>query len=184
MKGTTHESNLIGRIGAGSRPAFEEMVRTYQDKIYTLCRYMLHDPDDARDAAQEVFLKAYTGLKDFRADCALYSWLYRIAVNTCLDWKRRSHGVADTVEAAPSVEDLPSSDPSAEQLYRSKEIGRAIHAALGQLPGALRAAIVLREIEGLSYEEIGQTLGTSVGTVKSRISRAREELRRLLSKKM
>jgi len=84
------------------------------------------------------------------------------------------------METTPAVEDIPSSGPSAERLYQSKETGRAIQAALQKLPEALRAAIVLKEMEGLSYEEIGDTLAISVGTVKSRISRAREELRRLL----
>ena len=180
MKAFADDIDLIKRIEDGSRPAFEELVRKYQDKIYNLCCYMLHDPDTARDAAQETFLKAYSRLKDFRGECAFYSWLYRIAVNTCLDEKRKSHEVTDSMETTPAVEDIPSSGPSAERLYQSKETGRAIQAALQKLPEALRAAIVLKEMEGLSYEEIGDTLAISVGTVKSRISRAREELRRLL----
>ena len=180
MKAFADDIDLIKRFEGGSRSAFEELVHKYQGKIYNLCCYMLHDSDDAKDAAQETFLKAYTGLKTFRANCALYSWLYRIAVNTCLDRKRKSRDTSDSAEDSPAVEDLPSSGPSAERLYQSKETGRAIQAALQKLPGALRAAIVLREIEGLSYEEIADTLDTSVGTVKSRISRAREELRRLL----
>jgi RNA polymerase sigma-70 factor (ECF subfamily) len=180
MKAFADDIDLIKRIEDGSRPAFEELVRKYQDKIYNLCCYMLHDPDTARDAAQETFLKAYSRLKDFRGECAFYSWLYRIAVNTCLDEKRKSHEVTDSMETTPAVEDIPSSGPSAERLYQSKETGRAIQAALQKLPDGLRAAIVLKEMEGLSYEEIGDTLAISVGTVKSRISRAREELRRLL----
>jgi RNA polymerase sigma-70 factor (ECF subfamily) len=180
MKAFADDIDLIKRIEDGSRPAFEELVRKYQDKIYNLCCYTLHDPDTAQDAAQEVFLKAYGRLKDFRGECAFYSWLYRIAVNTCLDEKRKSHEVTDPMETTPAVEDIPSSGPSAERLYQSKETGRAIQAALQKLPEALRAAIVLKEMEGLSYEEIGDTLAISVGTVKSRISRAREELRRLL----
>lgn len=180
MRAFADDIDLIKRIEDGSRPAFEELVRKYQDKIYNLCCYMLHDPDTARDAAQETFLKAYSRLKDFRGECAFYSWLYRIAVNTCLDENRKSHEVTDSMETTPAVEDIPSSGPSAERLYQSKETGRAIQAALQKLPEALRAAIVLKEMEGLSYEEIGDTLAISVGTVKSRISRAREELRRLL----
>ena len=119
---------------------------------------MLHDSDTAQDAAQEAFLKAYGRLKDFRGECAFYSWLYRIAVNTCLDEKRKSHEVTDSMETTPAVEDIPSSGPSAERLYQSKETGRAIQAALQKLPDGLRAAIVLKEMEGLSYEEIGDTL--------------------------
>ena len=180
MKAFADDIELIRRFEHGSRSAFEELVRKYQDKIFNVCCYMLHDRDNAQDAAQEVFLKAYSRLKDFRRDCALYSWLYRIAVNTCLDQKRKSPDAADSFEPTPSVEDLPTSGPSPEQLYQSKETGQAIQAALQKLPDILRAAIVLKEIEGLSYEEIADSLDTSIGTVKSRISRAREELRRLL----
>ncbi len=184
MKTFADDIDLIRRFGDGSRSAFEDLVRKYQDKIFNLCCYMLHDRDNALDAAQEVFLKAYNRLKDFRGDCAFYSWLYRIAVNACLDQKRKSPDTADSSEPAPSVEDLPTSGPSPEQLYQSKETGRAILAALQKLPDILRAAIVLKEIEGLSYEEIADSLDTSIGTVKSRISRAREELRGLLRGKI
>lgn len=180
MKAFVDDTDLIKRIEDGSRSAFEELVRKYQGKIYNLCCYMLHDPDTAQDAAQETFLKAYSRLNDFRGECAFYSWLYRIAVNTCLDEKRKSHEATHSMETTPSVEDIPSSEPSAERLYQSKETGRAIQAALQKLPDGLRAAIILKEMEGLSYDEIGDTLAISVGTVKSRISRAREELRRLL----
>ncbi len=176
--------DIVKRFIDGSVSAFEELVRKYQDKIYNLCCYMLHDSDTAQDAAQEAFLKAYGRLKDFRGECAFYSWLYRIAVNTCFDEKRKSHEVTDSMETTPSVEDIPSSGPSAERLYQLKETGRAIQAALQKLPDGLRAAIVLKEMEGLSYEEIGDTLSISTGTVKSRISRAREELRRLLRGKI
>ena len=184
MKASADDIELIKRFENGSRSAFEELVRKHQEKIFNLCCYMLNDRDNAQDAAQEVFLKAYSRLKDFRGDCALYSWLYRIAVNTCLDQKRKSPDTADSSEPAPSVEDLPTSGPSPEQLYQSKETGRAIQAALQKLPDILRAAIVLKEIEGLSYEEIADSLDTSIGTVKSRISRAREELKRLLQTKV
>ncbi len=184
MKAFADDIDLIKRFEGGSRSAFEQLVLKYQDKIYNLCCYILHDTEGAQDAAQEAFLKAYSRLKDFRGECAFYSWLYRIAVNTCLDEKRKSHEVTDPMETTPAVEDLPSSEPSAEQLYQSKETGRAIQAALQKLPDAYRAAIVLKEMEGLSYEEIGDTLSISVGTVKSRISRAREELRRLLRERI
>lgn len=176
----SNDGDLVKRAVDGGVEAFEELVRKYQDRIYNLCRYLLSDADIAHDAAQDAFLKAYHRLKDFKGECAFYSWLYRIAVNTCLDEKRKTHQEADHTEAASPVEDLPSSDPSADRLYESKETARAIQAALQKLPGSLHAAIVLKEIEGLSYEEIADTLDISIGTVKSRISRAREGLRRLL----
>jgi RNA polymerase sigma-70 factor (ECF subfamily) len=175
-----NESDLIERFKKGDLSAFEAIVHRHQDKIYNLCRYMLQDPRDAQDAAQDVFLKAYRSLKDFRPDSSLYTWLYRIAVNTSFDYRRRSHREAS--RKTPLSEYLPSADPFPDESYESKQITEAIQAALPRLREKLRAPIVLREIEGLSYEEIAQVLHLSVGTVKSRISRARDALRTLLRK--
>lgn len=161
---------------------FEELVRKYQDRIYNLCRYMVRDPQDAQDAAQDAFLKAFKGLKDFSPESSLYTWLYRIAVNTCLDYQRKSHRSKFSDECLS--EDRPSDDPSPERDCEAREISEAVQSALQKLPKKLRPAIVLREIDGLSYEEIAEILHTSLGTVKSRISRAREELRRILMKRM
>jgi RNA polymerase sigma-70 factor (ECF subfamily) len=175
-----NDTDLIERFKKGDPSAFEAIVRKYQDRIYNLCRYMLQDPEDAQDAAQDVFLKAYRGLKDFRPDSSLYTWIYRIGVTTCLDYRRKSR--REVLRREPLTEDLPSDEPASEQLYQSREIPDSIQLALQKLPEKLRAAIVLREIEELSYEEIAEVLHTSAGTVKSRISRAREQLRSLLGK--
>jgi RNA polymerase sigma-70 factor, ECF subfamily len=174
---------LVKDFVGGHVSAFEELIRRYQDRIYNLCHYMLSDPDLALEAAQDTFLKAYHRLRDFRGESAFYSWLYRIAVNTCLDEKRKSHQPTGFIEPAQMLEEMQSPDPSAERLYQSKEIGRAIRVALRKLPDTLRGAIILKEFEGFSYEEIADTLHISVGTVKSRISRARVELKRLLKMK-
>jgi RNA polymerase sigma-70 factor (ECF subfamily) len=174
------ESDLIKQIKKGDPSAFEAIVRKYEDKIYNLCRYMLRDPEDAQDAAQDVFLKAYRALKDFRPDSSLYPWIYRIAVTTCIDYRRKSR--REALRTEPLTEDLPSVEPIPEQRYQSGEISDSLQLALQKLPEKLRGAIVLREIEELSYEEIAQVLHTSPGTVKSRISRAREQLRHLLKK--
>jgi RNA polymerase sigma-70 factor (ECF subfamily) len=174
------ESDLIERFKQGDPSAFEALVRKHQDRIYNICRYMLQDPQIAQDAAQDVFLKAYRALKDFRPDASLYSWIYRIAINTCLDYRRKSR--REEFSGEPLAGDLPSGEYSPHQLYESGEIRYSIQQALQKLPEKLRAAIVLREIEGLSYEEIAEVLHTSAGTVKSRISRAREQLRHLLRK--
>jgi RNA polymerase sigma-70 factor (ECF subfamily) len=175
---STDERDLIERSKKGDPSAFEALVRKYQDRVYNLCRYMLQDPTNAQDAAQDVFLKAYKALKDFRPDSSLYTWIYRIAVTTCLDYRKKSRREAFRTE--PLSEDLPSAEPLPEQLYESGEIPNSIQLALQKLPEKLKAAIVLREIEELSYEEIAEVLHTSTGTVKSRISRAREQLRHLL----
>ena len=182
MNDLGNDTELIRRFKDGSPAAFEELVRKYQNRIYNLCRYMLQDRDDSQDAAQEVFLKACSRAKDFRADSALYSWLYRIAVNTCLDYKKKAF--PEQLEDEALLESVATSEPSPEQRYQSKEIGHALQSALQKLPEHLRAAIVLKEIEELSYEEIAEVLQISLGTVKSRISRAREELRQILRKRL
>jgi RNA polymerase sigma-70 factor (ECF subfamily) len=170
--------NLIIRFKDGDLSAFEELVRKNEDRIYNLCRYMLHDISDAQDAAQDTFIKAYKGLRDFRPDASFSTWLYRIAVNTCLDHQKKSRH--DPLSGGVLSEELLSFDPSPEDQYQSKKTTEAIRTALQKLPEKLRSAIVLREIEELTYEEIALVLDTSVGTVKSRISRAREELRIIL----
>jgi RNA polymerase sigma-70 factor, ECF subfamily len=176
------DRELVTDCKDGDHAAFEQLVLKYQDRIYNLCRHMIQDAGDAQDAAQDAFLKAYAALKNFDPEASLYTWLYRIAVNTCLDYNKKSR--PEPFEEESTIEDLPSAQPSPERLYQSKETGRLIDAALRKLPDKLRAAIVLKEIEGLLYDEIAEVLHTSVGTVKSRISRARDELRRLLQKKV
>jgi RNA polymerase sigma-70 factor, ECF subfamily len=176
------DRDLIRRFKAGDPSGFEGLVRRYRDRVYNLCRYILNDTHDAQDAAQDAFIKAYRGLKTYSSEAGLYTWLYRITINTCLDYNKRSR--PKTLENETFLENVASRDPSPEELYQSKETGRLIQSALRKLPEKLRAAIVLKEIEALSYEEIAEALDTSVGTVKSRISRARDELRRLLKKKL
>ncbi len=174
---------ILDRFKNGDKSAFEEIVLTYQDNIYSLCCYMLGDTDTANDAAQETFLKAYQNLKNFRPNASIYTWLYRIAVNTCIDYKRKStfetrfpHTTNDT----SLIEEQPSVDPSPEKSYESKQITDALNKALNKLSLKLKTIIVMKEVEGLSYEEIADILDISIGTVKSRISRAREELKKLI----
>jgi RNA polymerase sigma-70 factor, ECF subfamily len=178
----TEDINLIIRFKDGDLSAFEEFVRKNEDRIYNLCRYMLHDTQDAQDAAQDTFIKAYKVLKDFHPEASLSTWLYRIAVNTCLDRQKKSRH--DPLEGEVLSEELLSFEPSPEDRYQSKKTTEAIQIALQRLPEKLKSAIVLREIEELTYEEIALVLDTSVGTVKSRISRAREELRVLFHGKL
>jgi RNA polymerase sigma-70 factor (ECF subfamily) len=176
------DTPLIELFNQDPKLAFKGIVEKYQDRIFNLCICMLQHQEDAQDAAQDVFLKAFRSLGSFKQDASLYTWLYRIGVNTCLDYKKKSR--PESLEDESFVEDLPSAAPSPEQHYQSKELGQAIQTALGKLSGDLRATIILKEMEEFSYEEIAETLRISIGTVKSRISRAREELRRLLQKKV
>jgi len=181
----TDDLDLINRFKGGDASAFDEIIFKYQDKIYNLCYHMLGNSHDTEDAAQDVFLKAYQSLNKFKPDASLHTWLYRIAVNTCIDYKRKPFFESlfkSSKEGDEFVADHPSYSPSPERLYESEQIGKAIHLALGRLSEKLRTVIVLKEIEGLSYGEIAEVLGVSIGTVKSRISRAREELKELLKK--
>jgi len=177
--------SLISRFKAGDISAFEEILIKHQDRIYNVCRYMLGNKDDAEDAAQDTFIKAYRNLRDFRPDSSLYTWLYRIAVNTCLDYKKLPFFASifrGTREDDEVVNELPSDEPSPERLYESKQTGHALRVGLKQLSEKFRTVLILREIEGLSYEEIAEVLDISIGTVKSRISRAREELKQQITK--
>jgi RNA polymerase sigma-70 factor (ECF subfamily) len=174
---------LIARFQDGDLSAFNELVLTYQDRIYNLCRHMLANSHDAEDAAQDAFLKAYQGLHKFQPNASFYTWVYRIAVNTCIDYRRKPFFESlfrRSSEGEEVMLDLPSSGPSPERILEAKERDRALWQGLSRLSPKLRAAIVLKEVESLSYEEISDVLDISLGTVKSRISRAREELTALL----
>jgi RNA polymerase sigma-70 factor (ECF subfamily) len=179
------DKSSIKKNTNGYPTAFEDIVLAYQDKIYNLCRYMLGNAHDAEDAAQDAFLKAYQALPRFRPEASLYTWLYRIATNTCIDYKRRPvfeslFGASE--EGERLIHDRASDAPSPERLYQSKQINQALQEGLAKLSPKLRAVIVLLEIEGLSYEEIAETLDISLGTVKSRVARAREELKKSMKK--
>lgn len=175
--------DLINRFKGGDESAFEEIVRAHQDRIYNVCRQILGNPRDAEDASQDVFIKAYQKLDTLEPAPYLSSWLYRVAVNTCIDYKRKSAARPIVRPSAGHMEFMPeagSSLPSPEVFYEAKKTGEAIQRGLGHISRKLRAVIVLKEVEGLSYEEIAAALDISIGTVKSRLSRAREELRRHL----
>ncbi|RJQ57953.1 MAG: sigma-70 family RNA polymerase sigma factor [Desulfobacteraceae bacterium] len=177
---TRDDHDLVRRFKEGDFSAFERIMQTYQDRIFNLCLYMLRQREDAQDAAQETFVKVFRNLKRFEPEASLYTWIYRIAVNTCRDQRRKRR-----TELPES--DLPYPDTCsqafAEDPYDSMEASELLRWALHKVPEKLRAVIVLKEMEGLSYEEIAEVLDISPGTVKSRISRAREKLCRLLGKK-
>jgi RNA polymerase sigma-70 factor, ECF subfamily len=184
----TDDTDLIARFNSGEVSAFEELVLKYQDKIYTLCRYMLGNVHDAEDSAQDVFFKAYRNLKGFKPEASFYTWLYRIAINTCLDYRRKSFSASSFLQSLshgmPPPSDQSLFDTTPEKLHELNETRKSIEFALTKMPEKLRAVIILREIEELTYEEIAEVLNSSIGTVKSRISRAREMLREILMKKI
>ena len=180
-----NDLDVIKRFKDGDPSAFGDIVLKYQDKIYNLCRHMLGNEHDAEDAAQDAFLKAYQALPKFQPKASLYTWLYRIAANTCIDYKRKpvwESLFGGTEEGDRLVHDRASNDPTPEKLYQSKQIGRVLQESLGKLSSKLRVIIILKEIEELSYEKIAEVLDLSMGTVKSRIARAREELYKIMTK--
>ncbi|MEZ5645079.1 MAG: RNA polymerase sigma factor RpoE [Burkholderiaceae bacterium] len=180
---------LVQRTLAGEQRAFELLVLRYQRRVERLIGRMVRDTDLVEDIAQETFIRAYRALAQFRGDAQFYTWLYRIAVNTAkkqlLELKRdplvyqSQMKSGDDDETSAPERELNSGVADAETpeaVLASKEIAEAVNAAVDALPEELRNAITLREIEGLSYEEISQALDCPIGTVRSRIFRAREAI--------
>jgi RNA polymerase sigma-70 factor (ECF subfamily) len=177
---------LVKRAQRGERGAFDLLVLRYQHKVVKLVARLLRDPTEAEDVAQEAFVKAYRALASFRGDSAFYTWLYRIAVNTARNsmasrQRRPLDYEADLSETEQSnVASRMSHSDTPEATALSDEIHATVNRAVAELPEDLRTAIILREIEGLSYEEIAAAMDCPVGTVRSRIFRAREAIDRNL----
>jgi RNA polymerase sigma-70 factor (ECF subfamily) len=179
--------SLVRRVQRGERSAYDLLVLKYQHKVVKLVMRYLRDPADAEDVAQEAFIKAYRALPQFRGDSAFYTWLYRIAINTAKNAlaARERQPVSyefDTQqgEDGPDVISRLKDPETPEGLALTEEIRETVNAAIVALPEDLRTAIVLRELEGLSYEEIAVSMDCPVGTVRSRIFRAREAIDRRL----
>ncbi len=182
------EADLISRLRARELDAIEELVAHFERPVYALCFRLLGDAEEARDAAQETFLKVYRGLGGFRGEAGLKTWIYRIAVNQAMNqqrwWRRRHRDETISLDITRGQSDttignsLPGRGRSPEAQAISSERERQVMSALDEIKQEYRVALILREIEELSYEEIADTLGISIGTVKSRIARGREELRR------
>ncbi len=169
------EPELIRRSKGGSREAFGQLVGRYQAPVYRVVRGILGSPSESEDVAQEVFLKAYANLAKFRGESGFFTWLYRIAVNEALRArKRRTFANAD---ALPEVEAPPPAPPEEDAPTLA-----TLEKLLRKLSDEFRAIVVLRDIEGLSYTEIAETLEIPIGTVESRLFRARQELRALWRK--
>ncbi|MCZ6500445.1 MAG: RNA polymerase sigma factor RpoE [Gammaproteobacteria bacterium] len=176
------DQRLVVKVQKGDKTAFDVLVLKYQHKVIKVIMRYVRDPSEAMDVAQEAFLKAYRAIPRFRGDSAFYTWLYRIAINTA-----KNHLVA--ARRRPLDYDLDPQDPdqydmqgrlsdgdTPEGLVLSEEIKDTVNRAIQNLPEDLRTAIILREVEGMSYEEIAQTMECPVGTVRSRIFRAREAI--------
>jgi len=187
----TVDRELVLRVQKGDKKAFDVLVRKYQYKIIKLISRYVHDPNEALDVSQEAFIKAYRALPGFRGESAFYTWLYRIAINTAKNYLvaqgRRPPGSDIDAQEAEQYEgqSFLKEMETPERLLLKDEIEATVFKAIEELPDDLRTAITLRELEGMSYEEIAQTMGCPIGTVRSRIFRAREaidaKLRPLLS---
>lgn len=175
------ERELIAAAQRGSERAFEQLVRANERKVYTLCLRLCGNPADAEEAAQEAFLAAWRGLPAFRGESAFSTWLYRLANNACIDLLRRSR----RTRADVSLDDEAAPEPTDEHASPQRELERreqreAVQRGLAALSDEHRTVLVLRELEQLSYAEIAEVTGLEAGTVKSRISRARMQLRNYL----
>ena len=185
------DQQLVERAQRGDKRAFEMLVMKYQRKLARLLSRMVRDPAEVEDVTQEAFIKAYRALPGFRGDSAFYTWLYRIAINTAKNYlvalgRRAPTSTGFDNEEAEQFEDAEALRDTAtpENELIGKQIAETVNRSLEKLPEDLRTAITLREIEGLSYEEIANVMNCPIGTVRSRIFRAREaiaaELRPLL----
>ena len=180
------EFELIKEFQRGNIQAFESLVLGYEKSVYGVCFRMLKDREEAYDLSQEVFIKAYKGLSNFQFQSKFSTWVYRIATNACLDYlKKKRVDVAFSLnqtigedEFTPEMADETAPEPQAE--LDRKEVQEQIGDAIGQLSEKYREAIILRELEGLSYEEIAEITESSLGATKTRIKRGRERLREIL----
>jgi RNA polymerase sigma-70 factor, ECF subfamily len=187
-----HDEKLwIKAFLSGDRSAFDRLVLRHQNRVFSLCYRMLGDYEDADDCAQEAFVKVYRSLKAFRFDSSFSTWLYTIAVNTCknklksAEYRRRQKMIAidDPPEESGGrkpVRELVDPGPTALARLAEREREQLVQAAINSLTGDARTVVVLRDIQGLSYEEIGQVTGYNMGTLKSKLARARMQLRERL----
>ncbi len=180
------EAALVQRCVAGEESAFAELVGEHQRMVVQLAMNLLSDRDEALDLSQEVFLRVFRTIHRFRGHSSLRTWIYRIAVNQARNrhrfWRRRHRGDQVSLDAhvAQYGDSMSNGEAWPDRVLAQKELARRLQVALHSLPFDQRTAIVLREIDGLSYEEIAFSLGVAVGTVKSRLTRARRALRQAL----
>jgi len=182
MTGSETDQELVKRVQAGDKQAFDWLVRKYQHKLIKMIARYVSDPSEAQDVAQETFIKAYRALPNFRGDSSFYTWIYRIGANTAKNYlvaqgRRPPGSDIDAQDAEQYMGDTSLRETDTpEGLAHRDEIEKTVFDAIDALPDDLRTAITLRELDGLSYEEIAVAMECPVGTVRSRIFRAREAI--------
>lgn len=178
-----NERELIARLQKRDEAAFEELIRQYEKKVYTLCFRMCGNSEDAEEAAQDAFLALWRGIDRFRQESSLSAWIYRLATNACIDTLRRRKKQSGSVSLDDEelFVDAVDTSPQPQETVEHRETQKLLQEGLSALPEEYRKVLILREIEGLSYTEIAESASIELGTVKSRISRGRSLLRNFLS---
>ena len=181
------DADLVRKAQSGDSRAFDSLVTRYRGKVYGMCYHLVQNDQDAWDLSQEAFIKAWRALGSFKGDSSFYTWIYRIAHNCSYDWlrKKRIQGDGEFNDEtgkpiAAGAEAVPKGDLRPDQVLKNRELGVRIKDAIAQLTPDHRIAIMLREVEGQSYEDIAQVMECSLGTVMSRLFYARKKLQELL----
>ncbi len=190
MENNLSEQELIARCRKNDVAAFEQLIGAYEQRVFALAFGMLGNRQDAEDMTQDIFLKVFRSIHTFRENASFSTWVYRVATNVCLDEIRRRKKRSGDVSINQTNRDdeafelaLPDPGETPFEAAQKKEAMAALREAIDCLGEEQRAVVVMRDLEGLSYEEIAHALGTSLGTIKSRLNRARQTLRRLLENK-
>ena len=183
------DKDLITAHKAGDESAFPALVRKYESRIYNHCLRMVNDREESADLTQEVFLKVFRNIGKYEHTYTFYTWLYRITVNCCIDYIRKKKRQLQSLSLSTmnyeeigsgKEQDVPDTSLMPDKIMRDAEVKEILHQAISKLSEKMRTIILLKEIEGFSYEEIADVLGCSRGTVKSRLFRARERLREII----
>ena len=183
------QAQIITACQRGDPHAYEQLIRCYQTQVYSLAMRMLSNPEDAADVTQETFIRVFRTIDKFRGDASFSTWIYRVTSNLCLDWLRRRKRQALSSDTPVSWEhetvprEMADNSPNPEDLVTTAELRQEIQSALSQLESYHRLAVILRDVQGLSYEEVAGILNLPLGTVKSRINRGRRQLRKILQGK-
>jgi RNA polymerase sigma-70 factor, ECF subfamily len=179
MKETEVSAEILAACQRGDREAFHLLFETYKDRVYTIAFHYSNDENLAKDTTQQVFIKLFDQIKKFRGDAQFSTWLYRIVINICLDEQRKTRRFVPI--ATPENESITAVPGQQEEGYQRKQIAQQVRKALMKLPPQIRAALLLKYFEGLSYQEIAQATNSSPGTIASRLNRGHKALAHLLA---